>query len=261
MATALRLAYQAWSLSRRGSHGHKIGYKFSGLNFECLNPEHFGLLYTEIFIGAPYAFRPTRADPFIIDGGVNIGLSVAFFKTAYPKSRIIGFEPHPKAYEVAKRNFEQNRFTDVQLLNAAITGAGKQVELQFIPEEIMASTIGNRLAVRGAKPQSVMVPAVQLSEFLTAEVDFLKLDIEGAETAVLEEAGAKLRLIRNMFVEFHVTRGDETNDLSRLIKLLQDQRFDYLITSTLGNRRNAAVAPIYSCGPVSSISIHAARIE
>lgn len=125
----------------------------------------------------------------------------------------------------------------------------------------MASTIGNRLEARGEMPQSIPVRTERLSSYLDSEVDFLKLDIEGAEDAVLAEAGHRLRHVRNMFVEFHQTRGDTTNSLSRCVSTLSSQGFDFLITSTLSTRKSAAVAPLKACGPVSSLSIFARRID
>src|SRR5919107_86632 len=52
----------------------------------------------------------------------------------------------------------------------------------------------------------VQVPAVTLSSLLTEPVDLLKLDIEGLETAVLEEAAPQLSTVRRVILEFHGTR-------------------------------------------------------
>jgi FkbM family methyltransferase len=252
---------QVNALSKHSASGRCDGFKFKGLDFECVDPKHFAFLFTEIFVAEPYLFSAQTRRPYIIDGGVNIGLSVAYFKKLFPESRIVGFEPHPQAYGVAKRNIERNRFGDVQLINAALAGVPGTLKLNFIPGEIMASTISNRLTVRGETPQTIEVPAVQISDYLSEEVDFLKLDIEGAENAVLEEAGNKLRNVRNMFVEYHQTRGDKTNSLSATISILERNGFDMLITSTLSNRKTASVAPLKKCGPFSSLLIFAKRVD
>jgi len=54
-----------------------------------------------------------------------------------------------------------------------------------------------RRGPRGYDPEhyrEITVPAVRLSAYLGGPVDFLKLDIEGLETAVLREADAAGRL-------------------------------------------------------------------
>ena len=77
---------------------------------------------------------------------------------------------------------------------------------------------------------------------------------------MLEESRSRLHLVKNMFVEFHLTRGDSTNRLQDTLNLLDECGFDYLITSTLWYRHNASIAPLKVCGPVSSISIFARRV-
>jgi FkbM family methyltransferase len=251
----------AWRLDKRGKKQEKTGYKFWGYDFECVDPEHFAFLFTEIFIAQPYQFTSPNKKPYIIDGGVNIGLSLAYFNRLNSKSRIVGFEPHPEAYAVAKRNIKNNNLDNVELVNAALSGKRGKIQLSYIPGEIMASTTGSRLDARGETPFTKEVDACLLSDYMNEEVDFLKLDIEGAENAVLREAESKLKNVRNIFLEFHQTRNDDTNSLSDTILLLERNGFDILITSTLSNLKDAVVAPLTRCGPVSSLLIFAKRID
>lgn len=250
-----------WRLDKRGRAGKKTGYEFWGYDFECVDPEHFAFLFTEIFIAQPYQFISPNKEPYIIDGGVNIGLSLAYFNRLNSKSKIVGFEPHPEAYAVAKRNIENNNLDNVELVNAALSGTPGKIELSYIPGEIMGSTTGPRLQARGEEPLTTEVNACLLSDYMDVEVDFLKLDIEGAENAVIAEAESKLRNVRNIFLEFHQTRNDDTNSLPDTIQLLERNGFDILITSTLSNLKDAVVAPLNRCGATSSLLIFAKRID
>jgi len=250
-----------WSMIGRAKRGDTSGYRFAGYEFSCINPRDLSFLYSEIFLSEPYRFDSKKPNPLIIDGGVNIGMSVAYFKSIFPDSRIVGFEPHPQAYAVAKDNIERNRFDNVTLVNAALSGASGTIKLHYISNEIMASTVGGRLHARGLTPDSVEIPAVTLSKYLVEDADFLKLDIEGAEYAVLAEVGDRLRLVRNMFVEFHLTRGDGNNKLPEMLRLLEDAGFNYLITSTAFSRKTASVAPLGEVGPVSSLLVLARRVD
>ena len=59
-----------------------------------------------------------------------------------------------------------------------------------------------------------MVKTVRLSDFLNEKVDFLKIDIEGAEKSVLPSIEDYLPNVDKLFLELHV----KPNDL----KLLED---------------------------------------
>ncbi len=49
----------------------------------------------------------------------------------------------------------------------------------------------------------IKVPAVRLRDFLNREVDFLKIDIEGAEDKVMPDIADSLSHVLNLFVEYH----------------------------------------------------------
>src|SRR5205809_4352097 len=67
---------------------------------------NFYILYKDIFVRKIYHFEPQRPDPLILDCGSNIGMSILYFKPAYPKSRVIGFEPDPSIFPYLKENVE-----------------------------------------------------------------------------------------------------------------------------------------------------------
>ena len=231
------------------------------MRLSLLNPSSAPFFFSEIFVAEPYWFATGKDQPFIIDGGVNIGFSLAYFKNKWPSSRVIGFEPHPDAYSVALKNVTDNRFDGIELYQAALASSEGKLALSFYDESIMASTVTNRLKVRGVETRSIEVNTMVLSKFIDQEVDFLKLDIEGSETEVLEELGEKLRLVRNLFVEFHWTRGDDNNQLAKCVAILEESGFNLLLTSTLSTRISAAVAPLKRCGNVSSLSIFGSRAD
>ena len=68
----------------------------------------------------------------------------------------------------------------------------------------------------------VEVPAVTLSSLLTEPVALLKLDIEGLETAVLEEAIPRLHLVQHVILEFHGSESTPDNSISRVVNALRE---------------------------------------
>jgi FkbM family methyltransferase len=247
-------------LRGRARKGICTGLPLMKWRFDVLRPENAHFLFTEIFMAEPYFFETTRPAPFIVDGGVNVGFSIAYFKWLYPDSRIVGFEPFPAAYDVAKRNIDRNQLSDVKLIQAALCAREGTASLNYIADD-MSSTLSSRLTVRGAQPKVTAVESVRLSQYIEGEVDFLKLDIEGTEQEVLCEIEPKLRQVRNMFIEFHCTQGDAANSLPRTLDVLERNGFTYLITSPIHFRRVAAVMPLNVCGPISSLSLFARRNE
>src|SRR5690606_6701996 len=78
-------------------------------------------LYREIFLDEIYRFSAACEAPFIVDCGANIGMSVLYFKTLYPESRIVAFEPNPSAFALLEKNVAVNQLDGVSLFNYAIS--------------------------------------------------------------------------------------------------------------------------------------------
>ncbi len=80
--------------------------------------------------------NPTeKVNPFTVDPGSNIGMSILFFKTIYPQARITGFEPSKATCELLKRNIAANGLTRVEVHQAALGMEGSTIEFFVGPEE------------------------------------------------------------------------------------------------------------------------------
>lgn len=153
-------------------------------------------MYREIFEQEIYRFETDTPEPYIIDGGSNIGLSVLYFKDLYPQSRIVAFEPDEKIFKVLQGNLARHGYQDVELHCRALWSVDDMVG--FCEE----GADGGHLA-RGDTKASRLVSTTRLRDYLDREVDFLKLDIEGAETEVLLDSADRLGQVKNLFVEYH----------------------------------------------------------
>jgi hypothetical protein len=80
------------------------------------------------------------------------------------------------------------------------------------------------------------VEALLLSKHIDEEVDFLKIDIEGAELEVVEELSnaRKLSYVKQMAIEYHHHIVSEADTFSRMLSVLEDAGFGYQIESNLG---------------------------
>jgi FkbM family methyltransferase len=199
-----------------------------GFRFDMVDGASFCACYEEIFGRGIYAFEPATATPLIIDGGANIGVSVSYFKKAHPGSRIIAFEPDPHIFRILQTNMRTAGYDDVRLINKALWN--DDIEIEFWNEGADAGRI-SRLH-DDAQPRTSSVPAVRLRPYLTEPVDFLKLDIEGAEVEVLLDCADQLGNVRHLFVEYHSFAGEEQR-LDVLMSLLKASAFRVYIQTAI----------------------------
>lgn len=176
--------------------------------------------YKDEFVQGIYSFQALRHDPLIIDAGSNVGMSILYFKHLYPHARVIGFEPDPAIFNILAENLSRNKITGVELVNAGLSAADG--ETCFTSD----GQAGGQLVASG----DVRVRMERLSRHLGVPVDFLKMNIEGAELDVLTEAAEKncLKNVRELVLEYHGWPREEQK-LGKILNLLAEQGFRYLI--------------------------------
>lgn len=156
--------------------------------------------WQDIFVKRVLAFRSDSTSPRILDGGANVGLASLFFKRAYPDARITAFEADPALFSMLKENLTRNGAGDVETVHAALWTS--TATLDFRCEGSDSGMIGSLPgAIAG---QAVTVPSLRLRDLLAAEpCDLLKLDIEGAEDAVLSDCEPVLHRVKAMVMDLH----------------------------------------------------------
>jgi len=124
-----------------------------------------------------------------LDVGANCG--VTSYAIARALNKVIAFEPNPAVYDTWSAGAPLN----IDLRNLAVSNQPGEVKLSIPilsgkPQTGWAS-LGNPLASYD-KLQTVVVNAVTLDGFCSdlgiTDVDFIKIDVEGYELAVLEGA-------------------------------------------------------------------------
>lgn len=180
----------------------------------------------EIFIKKLYEYRSSATHPIIFDCGANIGLSVLFFKRIFPNATVIAYEPEPETFEVLKANVEAHDLINVQLHQSAVwTHDGS---IYFVQEGGESSHILSEKD--GSSPIANEVKCVRLRTELEKyeSIDFLKIDIEGAEVEVMKDIAPVLSRCNNVFVEYHSFEG-QPQQLSTIIDPLVKAGFRYKI--------------------------------
>ena len=184
-------------------------------------------LYEDIFVNRVYHFEARRPDPLILDCGSNMGMSVLYFKHVYPRSRIIAFEPDPTIFDYLRENIERNGLKDVRAERVALAATPGTLMLNSDGE--VASHLSQYPTPGNLSITPFEVKAVRLSDYLTEPVDFMKMNIEGAEWEVLADTEPKLRQIREMSIEYHRLPGVPCT-LHAILDLLHRSGFTYVVS-------------------------------
>jgi len=137
-------------------------------------------------------FTPKQGD-IVIDIGANIGrYTIISSKRVGTKGKVVAIEAHPGNFEILNRNIKLNQLTNIIPLNYAAYSKETKIKL-YVPDEESGYTIYHTLMERTGK-KFVEVNAntldylLQLNEIRQEEVNWIKIDVEGAEFEVLKGA-------------------------------------------------------------------------
>jgi FkbM family methyltransferase len=195
-----------------------------GKNIEYVDIASYDSTKSEVIDQEIYKFNTDSKQPVIIDCGANIGLSLIYFKKLYPNCKITAFEPDPKIFQTLRNNIEIFGFNDIELVNRALWS--NEGEISFYSEGADGGRIDDKVYGNG---NLITLQTTKLSNFITGKIDFLKIDIEGAETEVLKECQDKLHLVDNIFIEYH-SMVNSIQTLSEILEILRNQGFRYYIS-------------------------------
>jgi FkbM family methyltransferase len=166
-----------------------------------------------------------RPDDVILELGANIGYYVLLeSKVLSDKGYIYAVEPAPENVELLKKNIHLNDVKNMEVFNLAISDKKGTARLYMGRACNLHSLINN-----GQDAQYVEVKTDTVDGFLGGKkpVTFLRMDIEGYETQVIE--GMKKTLaspdIKRLFVEIHPHRVS-LEKMQGLLRKLKDYGFE-----------------------------------
>lgn len=172
----------------------------------------------EIFIDKIYKFNSDNETPFIIDCGSNIGFSVYYFKQLYPKAKVIAFEADPEIYDVLCENLANVGLNDIELINKAVWDSSDTLEFRS------EGGMSGRVRINDEQGKLFSVQGARLKDYLCNKVDFLKIDIEGAEYRVIKDCKEELKNVNRIFLEYHSPRSEEQT-LAEILAILKTSGF------------------------------------
>ena len=224
----------------------QIQLKVAGYHLLIADNLSFIWQFKELFADNIYCFASGTDKPLIYDCGSNIGLSCLYFKKLYPLSRIKAFEADPEIAAILKKNISKNNIKGVEIFDNAIWIKDEQIN--FIAEGADRGFISD--SGSNAKMQ---VQAIRLRTLLEKEdhVNMLKMDVEGAETTIIEDCRDVLFKIDNIFIEYHSFNNKEQN-LEKILVVLKENNFRYYIQAA-NNRKT----PLINTGKETAMDFQA----
>jgi FkbM family methyltransferase len=130
-------------------------------------------------------------DEVFWDIGANVGyFSLVAAMALKNRGRILSFEPGREAFERLQDNISLNPFTNITIYNLAVTDTDGEAVLYLAGD--IADSSANLYSPGQDKTRHEVVKTVSLDNFVREQrllrPDFIKIDVEGAEMAVLKGA-------------------------------------------------------------------------
>jgi FkbM family methyltransferase len=141
----------------------------------------------------------------VLDIGAQSGFySLLLSRLVGPAGMVFAFEPLPANFRVLEENLRLNGIQNVMIRQEAVSDFSGNISFEFPREEV--SLIAGPL-LESDNLGAFQVPAISLDDFVRQTgqpIQFIKMDVEGAETAVLRGAVQTLKAFRPaMVVELH----------------------------------------------------------
>ena len=180
-----------------------------------------------------------RPGYIVVDGGANIGdYTQIFSRIVGASGQVLSFEPAPPTLEKLKSNIQSWRLLNVKTFSCALSNKNEQAIIQLPGGVSGYASLSSHTEAWGDSPvESFNVETCRLDDFAQFSfdrLDFMKLDLEGAEPLAVEGASSILsRFLPSLHVEFSpLFMKDFDYGIEEFLDKLSDIGYDTLIGFT-----------------------------
>ena len=148
----------------------------------------------------------------VLDAGANDGLSTRLFAKGLPEARVVALEPSLQNYAMLLRN-TRDLTPRVTALRAALWNSSATMTIGGDASSPWALSVKESTSPSKGQGASTSLPGITIPMLLDAlcvpRLDFLKMDIEGAEMSVLVKGSESwLKRVRYFYMESHAWAKD-----------------------------------------------------
>jgi FkbM family methyltransferase len=213
--------------NRQATRESFLGYKIRFFSYPT-----FVYLVEEIFIDGLYQFETKKTAPLIFDCGSNIGISILYFKYRYPDAHIVAFEPDKNTYDLLNANIVSNGLTHVQTHNVALSDSEGSINFYTGAAGSLSASVVRERTLKIEHPATA-VRSRKLSGLIDRPIDYLKMDIEGAELECMPEVASSgsLKNVHQLVIECHHNIGSKKPILAEMLSILNTSGFIYQVSS------------------------------
>ena len=224
--------YNFFKIMKRGNASKLLRFRVQkyGYEFYCrLNKDDFKLMAVhedEILD----QFDPKPGDT-VVDVGAHIGLySLIAAKRVGPSGKVIAIEPDPENCSLLQRNVELNKLTNVTILERAAFSSNSKLKLYLPGKERGFTKLSTLMANRAVTENFLEIDATTLDYLMVmqgiAQVNWVKIDVEGAELEVLKGAAVTLSESKDVALLIEVHNVSNMDLYSAIVEFLQLYDFD-----------------------------------
>ena len=210
----------------------KYNYEFYCRN----NKDDFQVMTFHEYDIIDHNFTPKESD-VVIDVGAHIGpYTLIASRCVGSNGKVVAIEADPENFNILNRNIQLNKFTNVIALNYAAYSKEDKIKLYLLTKgEESSYTKYNTVMTDRANSEKKFVEVkantldylVQSSGIKHEDVNWIKIDVEGAEYDVLKGAKNILSKSSNisLLIEIHNLSTDNTTLYEPIKELLNSYNF------------------------------------
>jgi len=193
---AVRFAERLVRAVLRSDYAEVLGHRMHLDHRDILNLSVDGI-YEPLVTGLVQ--KEVGPDNVVLDIGAHIGYyTLIFAARAGPRGKVFAFEPEPGNFALLEKNVHANGYRNVTVVQKAISDKAGTVKLHLSEE----NSGDNRIYDSHDGRRFLDVETIRLDDYFAGNqenIDFIKMDIQGAEHAAL--CGMANLLARNKGVK------------------------------------------------------------
>jgi FkbM family methyltransferase len=181
----------------------------------------------------------TKQGDIVVDVGAHMGkYTIIASKRVGANGKVIAIEAHPGNYEMLNHNIKLNGLTNVIPLNYAVYSKESKIKLYMPDEEsgytmhhsVMFNYLSSKYPLQGKDNEKfIEVNANTLDNLLQkngiSQVNWIKIDVEGAEFEVLKGSANILSRSKDISLLIEIHNPGDTNHYKQIIDFLKPYNF------------------------------------